>query len=82
MTAEISGKWTWTMFPYMQGVLDAFFEPGLKGIRCMKSSQAGWSETLATLLGFIIDMMAAPIIVLFPRRRRRRSSTSSASSRW
>jgi len=70
MTAEISGKWTWTMFPYMQGVLDAFFEPGLKGIRCMKSAQAGWSETLATLLGFIIDMMAAPIIVLFPKEKK------------
>jgi phage terminase large subunit GpA-like protein len=70
MTAEMSGKWSWALFPHMRGVIDAFFEPGVRGLRCMKSTQAGWSETLATLLGFIIDMMAAPIIVLFPKEKK------------
>jgi len=70
MTAELSGRWKWTHFPYMRGVIDAFVEPGLKGIRCMKSSQAGWSETLATLMGYIIDMMPAPIITLFPKEKK------------
>lgn len=70
MTAEMSGQWSWALFPHMRGVIDAFLEPGVRGIRCMKSSQAGWSETLATLLGFIIDVMAAPIIVLFPKEKK------------
>lgn len=70
MSAEMSGKWSWALFPHMRGVIDAFFEPGVRGIRCMKSTQAGWSETLATLLGFIIDVMAAPIIVLFPKEKK------------
>jgi len=70
MTAEMSGKWSWAMFPHMRGIIDAFFEPGVRGIRCCKSSQAGWSETMATLLGFIIDMMPAPIIVLFPKEKK------------
>jgi phage terminase large subunit GpA-like protein len=70
MTAEMSGRWSWALFPHMRGVIDAFLEPGVRGIRCMKSTQAGWSETLATLLGFIIDVMAAPIIVLFPKEKK------------
>lgn len=70
MTAEMSGRWSWALFPHMRGVIDAFFEAGVHGIRCMKSSQAGWSETLATLLGFIIDIMPAPIIVLFPKEKK------------
>jgi hypothetical protein len=43
---------------------------GRDGIRCQKSTQAGWSETLATLLGYIIDVMPAPIIVLFPKEKK------------
>lgn len=70
MTAEMSGRWSWSLFPHMRRVIDAFFEPHVRGIRCMKSSQAGWSETMATLLGFIIDMMPAPIIVLFPKEKK------------
>ena len=70
MTAEMSGKWSWALFPHMRAVIDAFFEPGVHGIRCQKSSQAGWSETIATLLGYIIDVMAAPIIVLFPKEKK------------
>ena len=70
MTAEMYGKWSWALFPHMRGIIDAFFEPGVKGIRCMKSTQAGWSETLATLLGFIIDVMPAPTIVLFPKEKK------------
>lgn len=70
MTAEMSGKWSWAMFPHMRGIIDAFFETGIRGIRCVKSSQAGWSETMATLLGFIIDTMPAPIIVLFPKEKK------------
>jgi phage terminase large subunit GpA-like protein len=70
MTAEMSGKWSWALFPHMRGMIDAFFEPGVRGIRCQKSSQAGWSETIATLLGYIIDVMPAPIIVLFPKEKK------------
>jgi phage terminase large subunit GpA-like protein len=70
MTAEMSGKWSWALFPHMRGVIDAFFESRVRGIRCMKSSQAGWSEMLATLLGFLIDVMPAPIIVLFPKEKK------------
>jgi phage terminase large subunit GpA-like protein len=70
MTAEMAGEWSWAMFPHMRAIIDTFFEAGVRGIRCMKSSQAGWSETVATLLGYIIDMMPAPIIVLFPKEKK------------
>jgi phage terminase large subunit GpA-like protein len=70
MTAEMSGLWSWALFPHMRAVIDAFFEPKVRGIRCMKSSQAGWSEMMATLLGYIIDQIPAPIIVLFPKEKK------------
>lgn len=70
MTAEMAGEWSWAMFPHMRVIIDTFFEPLVRGIRCQKSSQAGWSETVATLLGFIIDVMPAPIIVLFPKEKK------------
>jgi phage terminase large subunit GpA-like protein len=71
MTAEMSGKFSWAMVPFLRGILDAFFEPGVRGIRCMKSSQVGWSESvLANLLAFIIDVMPAPIMVLFPKDKK------------
>lgn len=71
MTAEVSGLFSWTGFPFLRGVLDAFFEPGVRGIRCMKSSQFGWTESvLANLIGYIIDVMPAPILVLFPKEKK------------
>jgi phage terminase large subunit GpA-like protein len=70
MTAEMAGNWSWALFPHMRGIIDAIFEPGIRGIRCMKSSQAGWSETIATLLGYLIDVMPAPIMVLFPKEKK------------
>ena len=70
MTAEMAGEWSWAMFPHMRAIIDMFFEPNVRGIRCQKSSQAGWSETVATLLGYIIDVMPAPIIVLFPKEKK------------
>lgn len=70
MTAEMSGKWSWSMFPHMRAIIDTFFELNVRGIRCIKSSQAGWSETMATLLGYIIDVMPAPLIVLFPKEKK------------
>jgi len=70
MTAESAGAWSWAMFPHMREIIDMFFETGVRGIRCMKSSQAGWSETVATLMGYIIDMMPAPIIALFPKEKK------------
>jgi phage terminase large subunit GpA-like protein len=70
MTAEMAGEWSWSMFPHMRAVIDTFFEENVRGIRCQKSSQAGWSETIATLLGYIIDVMPAPIIVLFPKEKK------------
>src|SRR6185369_15582615 len=70
MTAEASGKWSWALFPHMREIIDIFTEPGIHGLRAMKSSQAGWSEKMCTLLGFIICEMPAPIIVLFPKEKK------------
>jgi len=70
MTAEMSGEYSWAMFPHMRVIIDTFFELAVRGIRCMKSSQAGWTETIATLMGYIADMMPAPMLVLFPKEKK------------
>lgn len=64
----MEGKFSWTMVPFMRAVIDAIFEPGIRGVRCQKSAQVGWSESvLCNLLGYFIDMMPAPMMVLFPK---------------
>lgn len=65
------GKFSWALVPFLKGIIDAIFEPGVRGIRFQKSAQLGWTESvLANLLGFIIDVMPAPIIVLFPKEKK------------
>jgi phage terminase large subunit GpA-like protein len=67
----MAGTFSWALVPFLRGVIDAILEVGIRGIRCMKSSQLGWSESvLANLLGYIIDVMPAPIMVLFPKEKK------------
>ncbi len=64
----MSGKFTWNMVPHLRAVLDAFVEPGVRGIRVQKGSQGGYTESiLCNLLGYIIRMCPAPIMVMFPK---------------
>lgn len=64
----MSGLFSWMLVPFLRGIIDSIFEPGVRGIRFQKSAQIGWSESvLCNLLGYIIDMMPAPMIVLFPK---------------
>lgn len=67
-SAEMFGRFSWTLVPYLRGVIDAFAEHGVRGIRCQKSAQIGWSESvLCNLLCYIIDVLPAPMMVLFPK---------------
>lgn len=67
-SAEMFGQFSWVPVPYLRGVIDAVGEEGVRGIRCQKSAQVGWSESvLCNLLCYIIDVMPAPTIVLFPK---------------
>jgi len=62
------GQFSWTLVPYLRGIVDSIFEEGVRGIRCQKSAQVGWSESvLCNLLCYIIDVMPAPTMVLFPK---------------
>ncbi|MBL8518199.1 MAG: phage terminase large subunit family protein [Betaproteobacteria bacterium] len=62
------GKFEWTMVPQLRAVLDAFNEPGVRGVRVQKGSQGGYTESiLVNLLGYIIDVCPAPILVMFPK---------------
>jgi phage terminase large subunit GpA-like protein len=64
----MSGRFTWNMVPQLRAVLDAFVEPGVRGIRVQKGSQGGYTESiLCNLLGYIIRMCPAPILVMFPK---------------
>lgn len=64
----MSGLFNWDLVPGLREMVDAIFEPGIRGIRCQKSAQIGWSESvLCNLLLYFIDMMPAPMIVLFPK---------------
>lgn len=64
----MSGAFSWLITPYCEAIVDAIFEKGIRGIRCQKSAQVGWSESvLCNLIGFFIDRLPASMIVLFPK---------------
>ena len=64
----MAGLFSWMLVPYLRDIIDAIFEDGVRGIRCQKSAQVGWSESvLCNLLGYFIDVMPASMIVLFAK---------------
>jgi phage terminase large subunit GpA-like protein len=67
-SSEISGLFSWEVVPPLRDLIDCITEPNVHGIRCQKSAQVGWSESVfANLLAYIICVMPAPIIAMFPK---------------
>lgn len=67
-SSEISGLFSWAIVPFLRDLIDAINEPNVTGLRCQKSAQIGWSESIfANLLAYIICVLPAPIIAMFPK---------------
>ena len=59
-------RWRNAAAPYLAGIMDAIHEPGVRQIAVMKAAQAGGSEALGNILGYLIAHDPAPILVVQP----------------
>jgi phage terminase large subunit GpA-like protein len=60
------GTWRTDRAPYQRGLMDAISDPRIREIWFMKSAQVGWTEILNNVIGFFIDLDAAPILLVQP----------------
>jgi phage terminase large subunit GpA-like protein len=58
--------WDNSVQPALAGIMDAVDEPGVREIALMKAAQAGGSESLANILGFLIHLKPCPILLVHP----------------
>lgn len=62
--AAEAGQLRLSRTPYIVGILDAFSEPGVEEIVCLKSTQIGWSTALESIIGYAVDNDPGPILLV------------------
>lgn len=56
----------WATLPYQKGILDAFTDPRVEIVVCMKSARVGWTKILNHVIGYHIHQDPCPIMVVQP----------------
>jgi len=56
----------WRTLPYQKGILDAFSDPTVEIVACMKSARIGWTKILNHVIGYHIHQDPCPIMVVQP----------------
>ncbi len=59
-----AGKWH--NIPYQVGIMDAFTDPEVERITCMKSARVGWTKILNNVAGYFIHQDPCPIMIVQP----------------
>ncbi|KKN01848.1 hypothetical protein LCGC14_1123650 [marine sediment metagenome] len=65
-SAGRGARWRNETAPYLNGIMDAALEPGVKKIALMKSHQSGGSECLHNIIGYFIEHDPAPMLLVHP----------------
>lgn len=63
---ERPGNWNDEGFEYLNGFMDAFNDPLVHYLTCMKSAQTAFTQATLNIIGYIIDMQPGPILVAYP----------------
>jgi len=56
----------WRTLPYQRGILDAFSDPTVEIVACLKSARIGWTKILNHVIGYHIHQDPCPIMVVQP----------------
>ncbi len=56
----------WTCIPYQRGILDAFANPEVEQVSCMKSSRVGWTKCLNIVICYYAHHDPCPIMLVQP----------------
>lgn len=66
MTGSAANKGKWATLPYQRGILDAFTDPKVEMIGCMKSARVGWTKMLGVVIQFYSHYDPCEIMVVQP----------------
>jgi phage terminase large subunit GpA-like protein len=56
----------WRCIPYQRGILDAFSDPEVEVVSCMKSARVGWSKILNIVAMYYMHYDKCPIMMVQP----------------
>lgn len=65
-SSNISGKWSNEITPYLEEIMDAFNDPGIREIYFCKSTQVGGTEALINILGYLLMNAPSPTMIVYP----------------
>lgn len=67
LSAESSAEMgRWKTLPYQKGIMDAFTDPTVERITCMKSARVGWTKCLNHAIGYFAHQDPCPIMLVQP----------------
>jgi len=64
--SALPGPWRNDTAPYVTGILDAAYAPGVKEVDWCAAPQVGKTEAVNTLLGYSIDRDPGPAMLVYP----------------
>ena len=56
----------WRTLPYQRGIMDAFTDPKVTQVSCMKSARVGWTKIVNALVGYHLHQDPCPVLVVQP----------------
>ncbi|NDY41265.1 terminase [Dissulfurirhabdus thermomarina] len=76
-TGPMAGaKWSNALVPYLAGIMDASFAPGVQTIILCKAPQVGGSSMVDTCLGYCADRQPGPALIVYPDRQTARDNST------
>ena len=69
LTSESSaeaGRWQTSRAPYQKEIMDAVSNPEVEKVVVMSSSQVGKTEIILNIIGYYIDYMPCPMMLVMP----------------
>ncbi len=64
--SSLPGRWKNEVTPYLAGIMDASWHPGVQTIIVCKTPQVGMSEAINNCIGYAIDRDPAPTLYVYP----------------
>lgn len=74
--SDTPGPWRNDLAPYLRGIMDLPFKPGVAAVFVEKASQLGVSEAVRNILGYAADMEPDPVGLVLPDKQKGRKVIS------
>ncbi len=75
--SSLPGRWRNDVTPYLAGIMDASWHPGVRTIIICKAPQVGMSEAVNNCIGYAIDRDPAPTMYVYPDEQTARDNSKA-----